>query len=258
VKIFFSFVILSSSSILQSYLILPGGNSFFVPVGSQFCSDNIIVEAGASYTTEVSSGTCEGTIITGEGAIALPVELITFTAEIIKKKYVLLSWETATEVNNYGFEIERSTDKINWRKIAFVNGHGNSNSPKQYLYTDYNISLIKNYYCLKQIDADGASAYSKEIEVSIHRFENDSVLEQNFPNSFNPTTTIGFGIPEKANVRISILNILGEEIIILLNEEKEAGYHLINFNASELPSSGYFCRIQTENFVDTKKMILLK
>ena len=95
-KIFFSFVILSSSSISQSYLILPGGNSFFVPVGSQFCSDNIIVEAGASYTTEVPSGTCEGTIITGEGAIALPVELITFTAEIIKKKYVLLSWETAT------------------------------------------------------------------------------------------------------------------------------------------------------------------
>ena len=161
-------------------------------------------------------------------------------------------------VNNYGFEIERSADKINWSKIAFVNGHGNSNSPKQYLYTDYNISSSKNYYRLKQIDADGASAYSKEIEVSIDRFENDFVLEQNFPNPFNPTTTIGFGIPEKANVRISILNILGEEIKILLNEEKEAGYHSIDFDASDLPSGVYFYKIQNGNFIDTKKMILLK
>ena len=89
-------------------------------------------------------------------------------------------------------------------------------------------------------------------------------LEQNYPNPFNPTTTIGFGIPEKGNVRLSVLNILGEEIKVLLNEEKEAGYHSIDFNASNFPSSVYFYRIQASFvklrtvFIDTKKMILLK
>jgi hypothetical protein len=249
---------LSGSSIAQSYLIIQSGNSFFIPVGSQFCSDNIIVEAGASYTTEVSSGTCEAAVITGEGTIALPVELISFTAKTDKKKYVLLRWETATEIDNYGFEVERSADKINWGKIAFVNGHGNSNSPKQYSYTDSRISLEIYYYRLKQIDADGAFTYSKVIEVSNGGLVKDFVLEQNFPNPFNPTTSIGFGIMEKGDVRISVLNMLGEEIKILLNEEKEAGYHLIDFDAVNLPSGVYFCRIQTRNFIDTKKMILLK
>jgi hypothetical protein len=249
---------LSGLSMAQSYLIIHTGNSFYVPTGSQVCSDNIIVEAGANYTTEVSSGTCEDAVITGEGSIALPVELISFTAEVVKKKYVLLKWETATEANNYGFEVERSADKINWIKIAFINGHGNSNSPTQYLYTDYNISSSKNYYRLKQIDADGAFTYSKEIELSIDRLGNDFVLEQNFPNPFNPTTTIGFEIKERGNVRLFILNTLGEEINILLNEEKEAGHHSIDFNGIELPSGVYFYQIQVGNFIDTKNMLLMK
>ena len=65
-------------------------------------------------------------------------------------------------------------------------------------------------------------------------------LEQNYPNPFNPKTKIGFGIKEKGNVKLSVLNILGEEIRVLLNEEKEAGYHSINFNARDLPSGVYF------------------
>ena len=83
-------------------------------------------------------------------------------------------------------------------------------------------------------------------------------LSQNYPNPFNPITTIGFGIMEKGNVRLSVLNILGEEIRVLINEEKEAGYHEIDFNGSDLPSSVYFYRIQAGNFIDTKKMILLR
>jgi photosystem II stability/assembly factor-like uncharacterized protein len=87
----------------------------------------------------------------------------------------------------------------------------------------------------------------------------------NFPNPFNSTTTIRFGIMGKGNVKLSVHNILGEEIKVLLNEEKEAGYHSIDFNASDLPSGVYFYRIQvypaasgTGNFIDTKKMILLR
>jgi len=100
----------------------------------------------------------------------------------------------------------------------------------------------------------GSVVNVKEKQLSLRTF----VLMQNYPNPFNPTTTIGFGIMEKENVRISILNILGEEIKILLNEEKEAGYHSINFNASDLPSGVYFYQLRANNFVETKKMLLLK
>lgn len=95
-------------------------------------------------------------------------------------------------------------------------------------------------------------------------------LHQNYPNPFNPTTSIGFGIAEKTNVRLAVLNVLGEEIKVLLNEEKEVGYHSINFTGSDLPSGIYFYSIQAvpatstpkgqagQVFIDTKKMILLK
>jgi len=83
-------------------------------------------------------------------------------------------------------------------------------------------------------------------------------LHQNYPNPFNPTTSIEFGIREKGNVRISIHNILGEEIKVLLDGEKEAGYYSTDFNASDLPSGVYFYRMQTGKFIDTKKMILLR
>jgi len=83
-------------------------------------------------------------------------------------------------------------------------------------------------------------------------------LAQNFPNPFNPATTIGFGIMERGNVRMSVINILGEEIKVLLNEEKEAGYHSIDFDASDLPSGVYVCRIQSGDFIDTKKLLLLR
>ena len=90
-------------------------------------------------------------------------------------------------------------------------------------------------------------------------------LSDNYPNPFNPKTTIGFGMPEKGDVRLSVLNLLGEEIRVLLNAEKEAGNHSIDFNGGDLPSGVYFYRIQVYpanngvgNFIDAKKMILLK
>ena len=112
----------------------------------------------------------------------------------------------------------------------------------------------KYFYRLKQIDFGGKYEYSQAVEVNWSPFTTYK-LEQNYPNPFNPTTTIGFGIPDKGNVRLSVLNILGEEIRILLNEEKEAGYHSIDFNASELPS-GYFYRLQAGSFIEMKLILL--
>ncbi|MDD1474931.1 T9SS type A sorting domain-containing protein, partial [Dolichospermum sp. ST_sed4] len=148
--------------------------------------------------------------------------------------------------------------------IGSVKGQGTTTTPNNYTFIDKLSDAGKYFYRLKQMDYGGKYEYSQTVEVNWSPFTSYK-LEQNYPNPFNPTTTIGFGIMEKGNVRLSILNILGEEIKVLLNEEKEAGYHSIDFNASDLPSSVYFYRIQAvpssssgQVFIETKKMVLLK
>ena len=186
----------------------------------------------------------------------IPVEFTSFTASA-KGKEVTLNWSTATELNNQGFEVQRKFGGNDFVTIGLVKGNGTTTSPNNYTYVDKLVDAGKYFYRLKQIDYGGKYEYSQEVEVNWSPFTTYK-LEQNYPNPFNPTTTIGFGIPEKGNVRISVLNILGEEIKVLLNEEKEAGYHSTEFNASDLPSGVYFYKLQAGNFVETKKMILLR
>jgi hypothetical protein len=175
---------------------------------------------------------------------------------------VKLNWRTETEINNYGFEVERKVGSLlstvsNYEKVGFVNGNGNSNSPKSYSYEDKNVPSGKYSYRLKQIDNDGQFEYSKAIEVDLGApkiFE----LSQNYPNPFNPTTTIRFSLPEASTVKLTIYNILGQEIRTLLNEYKEAGIHTLNFDASELNSGIYVYKLEAGNFVQTRKMTLVK
>jgi photosystem II stability/assembly factor-like uncharacterized protein len=197
-----------------------------------------------------------GTIFHTTNGGGVPVELNSFTASANGKE-VTLSWSTATELNNQGFEVQRKFGSNEFVAIGSVRGHGTTTSPNNYTYIDKLTDAGKYFYRLKQIDFGGKYEYSLTVEVNWSPFTSYK-LDQNFPNPLNPSTTIGFGIPEKGNVRLSVLNILGEEIKILLNEEKEAGYHSIEFNASDLPSGVYFYKLVSKDFVNTKKMILVK
>jgi len=188
-------------------------------------------------------------------ASPLPVELTSFTADVTNNQ-VNLKWQTATEVNNYGFDIERKTSDT-WQKLGFVEGNGNSNSPKEYSYTDKSpIGGSKFQYRLKQIDNDGQFEYSEVVEVEL--VPTEFALYQNYPNPFNPVTTIRYQLPKESKVVIKIYNILGAEVMELLNEKKEAGVYEAEFNADNLSSGAYIYRIIVESFMDTKKMILLK
>ena len=193
--------------------------------------------------------------------VPLPVELSSFTA-LVNQNVVNLKWQTATEVNNYGFEIQRKVGSIesgvgSWEKVGFVKGNGNSNSPKDYNFTDKNLTGGPKFsYRLKQLDNDGTFTYSDKVEVEVT--PKQFTLYQNYPNPFNPSTNIKFDLPEAVKVKINIYNILGENVATLLNETMEAGFHQITFNGSALSSGTYIYRIEAGNFVQTKKMLLMK
>ena len=185
-----------------------------------------------------------------------PVELNSFIAKVYNNQ-VTLNWITETEVNNYGFEVERKSDNAIWKKIAFVEGHGNSNSPKEYSYTDNKpIGGSKFQYRLKQIDNDGQFEYSNVVEVELVPIK--YALYQNFPNPFNPVTNIRYQLPNKSKVVMKIYNILGSEVMELLSEQKESGVYETEFDAKALSSGTYFYRMTAGSFIETKKMILLK
>jgi parallel beta-helix repeat protein len=185
----------------------------------------------------------------------LPVELSTFTIDV-SNRIVTLNWRTETEVNNYGFDVERSQYN-DWQKIGFVAGHWNSNSPKEYSFTDKPRGGSEFKYRLKQIDADGKYEYSPEVEVSLG-IQSDYSVRQNFPNPFNPVTKIEFSIPTDNIVEIKVFNILGREVATLLNEKKQAGVHSVEFNAGNLSSGIYFYKIVSGQYSEIKKMILLR
>ena len=220
-------------------------------VGTGTLSTPVVRRTGMSGFSEFGIG--------GASDNALPVELSSFSASVVGDA-VKLNWRTETEVNNYGFEVERcalSAERQAWEKIGFVNGNGNSNSPKSYSYEDKNLTAGKYSYRLKQIDNDGQFEYSKTVEVDlsgVKKFE----LSQNYPNPFNPTTTIKFSLPEAGNVKLILFNILGQEVKTLVNESKESGVHTINFDASELNSGIYIYKLESGSFTQTRKMTLVK
>lgn len=237
-------------------LVIPDGTRFYIPSGAQIATNLITVELNGIFISEDPSGVPDSVTIQGDGYWALPVELNLFTAEI-KDNSVLLSWTTVTEVNNYGFELERKSGVTDWKKIGFIEGSGNSNSPKQYSFTDKNlVGGSKFQYRLKQIDNDGRYEYTDIVEVNF--IPKEFALYQNYPNPFNPETKIRYQLPKESKVSIKIYDILGSEIRELLSEQKEAGIFELEFNAVNLPSGTYIYIMSTGDFVQAKKMILLK
>jgi len=189
-----------------------------------------------------------------------PVELTSFNAKA-EGQNVILIWQTVTEVKNYGFEVERASSMTSpsqvWEKIGFVSGNGNSNSPKDYSFTDKNPSGGSKFiYRLKQIDNNGKFEYSNEVEIEL--VPNEFNLFQNYPNPFNPATNIKFALPKAAKVTLLVYNLLGEKVAALLNEDKEAGFYDVQFNASNFSTGVYIFRLTAGDFVQTKKMTLMK
>ena len=193
----------------------------------------------------------------------IPVELISFTLTLLDNN-VRLEWSTATESNNIGFEIQRrqsskQPEAGDWKVIDFIPGYGTTTEPKSYSFIDENIPVGVYKYRLKQIDFDGSFIYSDEKEVFVDFTSREFVLHPNYPNPFNPITTITFSIPEDINnVTLSIYNMLGEKLAELVNESLSTGKYSYQWDAQNFATGIYIYELRTNNFVSVQKMLLMK
>ncbi len=194
----------------------------------------------------------------------LPVELTSFTAAALGNK-VELAWKTATEINNSGFEVQRSTvsnqqsTMSTWTKVAFVAGHGTINAPQNYSYTDASVSVGKYSYRLKQIDNDGKFTYGQTIEATVGITPSTVFLDNNYPNPFNPSTKISFVLGTTGRATLKVFNLLGQEVATLADGEFNGGdTQTFTFDASKLSSGIYYYQLKSVSGTQIKKMMLLK
>ncbi len=194
------------------------------------------------------------------GDISLPVELVEFLGRKTNNG-ILLSWKTASELNNAGFEVQRRSENRGasneaWQVLGFVRGRGTTSDAQSYSFLDKTASGNVQYR-LKQVDFDGRFTHSAVIEVDAGT-PKAFVLEQNYPNPFNPTTTFKYQLPVASHVKLEIFDVLGKKVATLVNEAQSAGTRRVVFNASGFSSGVYFYRLQAGNFSSTQKMMLLK
>lgn len=194
----------------------------------------------------------------------VPVELLNFNASV-NSNSVILNWETSSEINNSGFAVERRSEQnneTNWSEVGFINGKGNSANTNRYSFSDEELTPGKYFYRLKQIDFNGTFEYSSEVEADVNS-PMIFALEQNYPNPFNPATkikyTVGDGYKTSSiYVTLQVYDVLGTEIVTLVNEEKAPGIYTIDFDAKSLSSGVYYFTLRAGDFYSTKKMILIK
>lgn len=234
----------------QSTMEFQSGTTIEVTSGADICAD--VVTINGTYS---GAGTqCGG---------ALPVELVAMTAQAAKSA-VTLNWTTATETNNFGFEIERAAvsgqqTAVSWKNLGFVAGSGTSSSPREYSYTDKSLTPGRYAYRIKQVDNDGTFSYTQAAEVEVGLAPREFTLSQNYPNPFNPWTTVEFTLPVDGHVMLKLYDVTGRELATLLDKERNAGYyHQVTVDASRFGSGTYFLQLEFNGQQLTRKILLVK
>ena len=244
----------------QWYPIGEGANSSIDAMAVQPSTHSMVIAGSFGYVGNNITANYIASFTDSENP--LPVELVSFSGEQAGNS-VILKWSTATENNNKGFEVERQeiskqkSVSSKWEKIGFVGGHGTSSELHQYSLTDDNVSSGVYTYRLRQIDFNGTSGYSDIIEIDFTA-DIQYNLARNFPNPFNPSTTLRYSIPVAGNVKLAVFDGTGRKVADLVNQYQSAGNYEVNFNASGLSSGIYFYRLSAGEFSQTRKLILLK
>ena len=198
------------------------------------------------------------TAIIHDSLVFVPVELEKFTVRNESDK-IILQWQTASELNNKGFEVQRKFGNSDFASVGFVEGKGTTTEKQFYNFIDKPSENGLYSYRLKQIDFSGVNHFSDEVEIQfvssiqVH-------LEQNYPNPTNSRTVIQWSIPINAHVKLKLYDVLGREVLTLVDGFREAGLYenQIDFNKTELPSGIYLYELRIGSVSALKKLILIK
>lgn len=188
----------------------------------------------------------------------LPVSLSSFTVSV-RENNAVLKWQTSVEINNSCFEVERK-EKVEsvWEKTGTIKGNGNSNVPIEYSFEDRNLESGSYAYRLKQIDYNGNFEYHVLNGIAEIKQPVRFLLNPNYPNPFNPETNISFSIPEECFVEMTVYDLSGRKIDLLVSEKMKAGYYTRKFTSKNLASGVYVYRLAAGKFVSSMKMTYLK
>ena len=245
-----------------------GGASYTLPAGSflyGFVFHSVCSEESVGYTVQSDIGTTGGNVV---GPV--PVELLMFSANVVSDG-IELSWSTASETENAGFELWRSEQgpENGYRKItqSLIPGAGNASDQNDYSFIDDRAEVGKTYfYRLADVDYNGTVTFHEPLRVT---FENalpdEFALLQNYPNPFNPSTTIAFELPVRSEVAVKIYNLVGQEIRTLIaGKSLPAGSHRVLWNgrnnAGQTIATGiYIYSLEiSSGLVMKKKLVLAK
>ena len=213
--------------------------------------------AAVSWPENVYGNTAVAIAAVQDAGPIIPVELAAFTVTTVSTNDMRLEWSTASETNNYGFEIERSTDGESFNKLGFVKGNGTTAEMHRYSYVDESLNSGQYYYRLKQIDFNGSYSYSAVVKSEVQT-PDEYGLDQNYPNPFNPVTTIPYRIKDAGKVQLKVYNILGQEVATIIDKDIQPGYYRATFNGSRLASGMYFYRMTVNGNALLKKFVLVK
>jgi len=208
-------------------------------------------------------------IINDAIATPTPVELVSYTGTISGGE-VLLNWVTATEINNFGWEVQRSTPhsppyqggedeaRGGWKTIGFVEGSGNSNSPHNYLFKDKPNQYGNYLYRIKQIDNDGTFEYNGTVSIMYEHNRSGEEYLSAYPNPFNPQTNIVIAIDYTSLVKLDIYNSIGEKVTTLYSGLLDEGEYNFSLNGQILSSGIYIVMLQTDREILKHKIVLLR
>lgn len=233
--------------------------------GSRFTqySCNTAGLSNGQMLTFVSTNCSDG----GGDCVPLPIQLASFTGSVVNGNTVRLDWLTLSELNNYGFEVQKSAGQAGTFATipgSFTPGHGTTNEPHRYSFVDQRVENGTLFYRLRQIDLDGSAHYTEPIRVDVvtgvpeQPLPSEFSLNQNYPNPFNPSTAIRYALPVQSSVRLEVFNTLGQRVALLVDEKQDAGYHTATFENQTLASGVYFYTIEAGRFRASKKLLLLR
>jgi hypothetical protein len=221
----------------------------------------VLPDVRGNNIPEVVAGSHDNLVRVLEGnAQVLEVELTSFQAQRTAEG-VLLTWQTASETRNLGFEVQWSQDGRNYATLDFISGHGTTTISQDYQYLHRN-KEFKAYYRLQQLDADGQVHYSPVLTVAGSK-PSGFVLNGNYPNPFNSGTFITYSLPEAGSVQVTLINMRGEIINAWHPGEQSAGSYSVHWDGRlqdgcSAPSGTYLYRVQWLDQYKTGSMVLMK